>query len=89
MYRIDYSRCMLPVTIYVDAFFYKLEFYDYYATVIDKCVLLLNCTVLILKVNRRYIAIYVSRANDLLFIRLFTYLTITKYMFIDCTVDFM
>lgn len=80
---------MLLVIIYVDVFFYKLEFYDYYVIVIDKCVLLLNCIVLILKVNRRYIVIYVSWVNDLFFIRLFMYLIIIKYMFIDCIVDFM
>lgn len=89
MYCIDYLRCMLLVIIYVDVFFYKLEFYDYYVIVIDKCVLLLNCIVLILKVNRRYIVIYVSWVNDLFFIRLFMYLIIIKYMFIDCIVDFM
>lgn len=35
MYCIDYLRCMLLVIIYVDVFFYKLDFYDYFVLVID------------------------------------------------------
>lgn len=49
----------------VNSFFYKNLFYEYFATIIDKCVLLLNCTSLMLKMNSiRYNRWYLHVSNN-------------------------